>query len=171
MLILSFPHLTSLDLEGVTFDHQGAPTRLDGREEQYSNINRLAMTLDSDAVSVLDLFLLPSFLRARRLRYLEIKGSSRISGTMVIMHRICALSQVISSLTIISALVCHRESFFRTFADLPSLRQPRTSLRHREVMVFPMSANITLHRQQFEAFKRVPINRYVRTAGCFIIVQ
>lgn len=107
LLILSLPHLTSLDLESVTFDHQGAPTRPDGREEQYSNINRLAITLDADAVSVLDLFLLPSFLRARRLRYVEIKGSSRISGTMVIMHRICAISQVISSLTIISALVCH----------------------------------------------------------------
>ncbi|SJL17649.1 uncharacterized protein ARMOST_21206 [Armillaria ostoyae] len=99
-LILSFAHLTSLELEGVTFDHQEVSTWPDGREEQYSTITQLSITLDAGTVSVLDLCLLPSFLRARQLRYLEIKGSSKISGTMDIMHRICALSQVTSSLTI-----------------------------------------------------------------------
>ncbi|PBK60120.1 hypothetical protein ARMSODRAFT_733900 [Armillaria solidipes] len=131
-LILSFPHLTSLELEGVTFDHQEMPTWPDGREEQYSSITQLAITLDAGAVSVLDLCLLPSFLRARQLWYLEIKGSSKISGTIDIMHRICALSQVTSSLTIghISFGMPLR-TFCRPSADLASLRQPSPCLRHR----------------------------------------
>ncbi|KAK0460160.1 uncharacterized protein EV420DRAFT_1747112 [Desarmillaria tabescens] len=107
-LILSFPHLTSLDLERVAFDYQveAEPTQPDSRE-QYSNIDRLTITqLDANSVSVLDLFLPPSPLRFRQLRYLEIKGSSnilgtaKIPGTTDIMHRIGALSQATSGLTI-----------------------------------------------------------------------
>ncbi|KAG7442339.1 uncharacterized protein BT62DRAFT_1040801 [Guyanagaster necrorhizus] len=96
-LILSFPNLAILDLQGVVFDEQERLTQPDG-EQQYPKLSRLTITLDDNAVSVLDLF--RTIVSPGQIYHLELKGADKIPGTVEVMHRIVSLSKAALSLGI-----------------------------------------------------------------------